>query len=215
MRGVIFCLIMGNYPRGFYKVVAYHLNGKIFRIYDSARQASLSNHGHPRTIDKCIRGNNLTAYGYMWRRVPTGAIPDRIEPYKTATISMGNRAIAKLTSNGGIIEVYSSIKEAAKKNNIDAHSIRDVLNGKYKHAGGYTYRELTDKEIEENAIYVGNNTGAYPIRINQYSLDGKYIKSYSSIGSAARTIGRPAQGIQQCLKRKSKTAYGFIWKKAK
>lgn len=62
----LYCLYMGICKSN-ERVVAYHLDGRLFRIYESARKAALNRHAHHRTIDKCIRGDILTAFGYMWR----------------------------------------------------------------------------------------------------------------------------------------------------
>ena len=97
-----------------FKVVAYRLDGSLFRIYDSARSAAKSRHAYPRTIDKCIRGDTTTAYGYMWRRFEDNNIPTTIEPYQKPTSTKGAIPIVEIDSNGDIIHQYSSIKKASE-----------------------------------------------------------------------------------------------------
>ena len=49
--------------------------------------------------------------------------------------------------------------------------------------------------------------------VEQYSLDGEYIQTFSSCREAARSIGAPYHiGINSCCHGKQKTAYGFKWK---
>ena len=55
--------------------------------------------------------------------------------------------------------------------------------------------------------------------VNQYSLDGQYIASYSSCIEAARSLNRitttsngASSHISDVCRGKRKTAYGFIWK---
>ncbi|MCR4660611.1 MAG: hypothetical protein K5765_01260 [Clostridia bacterium] len=131
------------------KVVAYRLDGSLFRIYDSARSACRTRHAHPRTIDKCIRGDSLTAFNYMWRRYPANEIPEQIPPLVIKKNDRKNIPIAKLSGSGEIIEIYSSIKKASETNKTDPHSIRDVLNHKYQFAKGIKYRYLEDNELEQ------------------------------------------------------------------
>ena len=111
------------------KVVAYSLSGKLYKIYDSAKEASLS-FGHRRTVDKCLRGENLTAFNLQWKR---------LKKKKRVTVS---NPIALIDENGNIIKKYPSIKRAALENNVDPHSIRNVLSGKYKFAKGSRYKKL-------------------------------------------------------------------------
>jgi hypothetical protein len=114
------------------RVVAYHLDGRLFRIYESARKAALNRHAHPRTIDKCIRGDSLTAFGYMWRRYPVDSIPEQIEPFQKPTSTFAPVPIAEIDENGNVIHYFESIKNAGKTLGIDPHSIRDNLRGKGK-----------------------------------------------------------------------------------
>ena len=126
------------------KVVAYRLNGDLFRVYDSARQAALSRHAYPRSIDKCIRGDTLTAFNYMWRRYPEDDIPQRIEPLKKEKISTKSKPIVEIDDNGNIINRYPSIKAASLSLHIDPHSIRDNLNNKAKQAKGHRFKYEKD-----------------------------------------------------------------------
>ena len=48
-------------------------------------------------------------------------------------------------------------------------------------------------------------------RVNQYSLDGTFIKTWNSLSDAGRN-GYDATGISMCCHGKRKTANGYIWK---
>lgn len=50
------------------------------------------------------------------------------------------------------------------------------------------------------------------IKIKQYSLDGKYIKTYDSIKQATYELGGKSSSINFALKGKYKTALGFQWR---
>ena len=47
--------------------------------------------------------------------------------------------------------------------------------------------------------------------INQYTLDGFFIKTHYSMQSAARFINKNASAICMCCKGKQKYAYGYKW----
>lgn len=129
------------------RVVAYRKDGSLYRIYLSARQASLSRHAHPRTIDKCIRGDTLTAFGYIWKRFPVDNIPNKIEPLLEKEVSTTKKAVALIDDNGNVLKTYSSIRKAAIDNEVDSHSIRDVLSGKYKAVKNKKFRYLITGNI--------------------------------------------------------------------
>nr|DAU32051.1 MAG TPA: homing endonuclease [Caudoviricetes sp.] len=58
-----------------------------------------------------------------------------------------------------------------------------------------------EKQQKQKAVY-------------QYSLTGKYINKYESVGLAARSIGKPngASQISECARGKCASALGFVWK---
>ena len=53
-------------------------------------------------------------------------------------------------------------------------------------------------------------------KVNQYDLDGNFIKTWDSIKSACISLnnGKYTSNIGLCLRGKTKTAYGYIWRYA-
>ena len=49
--------------------------------------------------------------------------------------------------------------------------------------------------------------------INQYDLNGRFIKQWSSATDASKELGVPRAHIGSCISGKRKTTGGFIWKK--
>ena len=112
-------------------IACYKLNGKLVRVYPSARSAAKSRHLFPRTIDRATRGDLLTAKNLLWRRVDKDNLPLTISPYVKQKHSNIKKRIALVDDNGNIIRIYPSLLSAAKENKIDPHTLRDRLNGKY------------------------------------------------------------------------------------
>ena len=51
------------------------------------------------------------------------------------------------------------------------------------------------------------------IELMQYTLNGEYIRSFSSYGEAAKSLGKSQSShIGQCARGERKSAYGYIWK---
>jgi hypothetical protein len=48
--------------------------------------------------------------------------------------------------------------------------------------------------------------------VNQYDLQGNFIKSWVSASEAGRFFNRPSSDIAQACRESWRTAYGFIWK---
>ena len=113
-------------------IACYKLNGKLVRVYPSARSAAKSRHLFPRTIDRATRGDLLTAKNLLWRRVDKDNVPLTIKPYIKEKHSNIKKRVALVDNNGNITKIYPSLLSAAKENKIDPHTLRDRINGKYK-----------------------------------------------------------------------------------
>lgn len=76
------------------------------------------------------------------------------------------------------------------------------------HLDEYEASKILDKLIHNKKL--PNEEG---IELMQYSLDNVYIRSFSSYGEAAKSLGKSQSShIGQCAKGLRKTAYGYIWK---
>lgn len=65
---------------------------------------------------------------------------------------------------------------------------------------------------QENAIHAVTKGLTPTVKVSQYSKDGSFIASYSSIIEAERVTGVHNPNITKVLKGKRKSAGGFIWK---
>ena len=81
----------------------------------------------------------------------------------------------------------------------------------------------TPKENTQHSIKNGNNKDLFERlqdirnkskkRINQYDLDGNFIKQWNSLNEAASFLNKTSSGaISNCCSGKNKTAYGYKWK---
>lgn len=57
-----------------------------------------------------------------------------------------------------------------------------------------------------------DNPNVSKTAVKQYTLDGKFIKSYISINQAMRENNIKSNNISTCCQRKRRSAYGFIWR---
>jgi predicted nucleic acid-binding Zn ribbon protein len=56
-----------------------------------------------------------------------------------------------------------------------------------------------------------SNAQKRKIKINQYSLDGAFLKTWDSARDVQRKLGFYESNLCKCCKKKIKSAYGFIW----
>ena len=189
-------------------VACYSIDGELIKTYKSAKKAALSLHLFKRTIDKSIRENKLV-HNMMWKRFNIDEVPNHIEPFKKITTTSSPKPVGLIDDNNNVIEAYSSIKEAAIKNNVDPHTIRDMLYNKTKTAKGKKYRFLNIKEANKFGIHIDRYFEK--VKVRQYSLDGQLIKIHDSYVQAAKSIDVTPSSIALCVKGEINTVKGYYW----
>lgn len=121
---------------------------------------------------------------------------------------------------GTIINEFKSIKEAAKKTGINNRTISQVCTAKSgvrtdgyragrKTAGGFGWCYKEDFGNLTESVHGCSRT------VEQYTIEGKFIKSYSSLKEAAKAVGKSHSNISNVCTGKQKTCGGFIWKYGK
>ena len=100
-------------------------------------------------------------------------------------------------------KITQNQQETARRLGISVSSVSKILKN-------YNIKVLNSKEVSINV------TGK---PINQFDLNGKYIKSFASAKSAAISLGKitstsrgASSHITDVCKGKRKSAYGYIWK---
>ena len=112
--------------------------------------------------------------------------------------------------NGKFIREWNSGKQYAEENNLSNGTlITQCLKRKIPSAYNSLWRYKTDEYSEKIDIPIyweGNFTP-----IIQYNLKGDFIKDWSSILEASKHLNINKQGICNTLKKRAKSAGGFIW----
>ena len=106
-----------------------------------------------------------------------------------------------------LINVYPSINNASKINNLSHGNIAKCCKHKVKMVGGYIWR------LEGDITPIIFEKGGDKFKpINQYDLDGDFIREYKNIKEASIDLGISTQGIRNVCSGKYKSSGGYIWK---
>ena len=120
------------------RISQYTLDGEYIATFDSVGLASKNTHICYTCINLCARGKRKTAGGYIW--VYESFPKKLINNGKKIQVGYNGNAIIQFSTSGEVINEYVSIKDAAKRNCLDAASISRALRGKYKSCGGYIWK---------------------------------------------------------------------------
>ena len=117
-----------------------------------------------------------------------------------------NKIILQYDLENNFVKKYLSIASAEREYGT---GIKEVLIGKTKTAHGFIWRyeyQPLDKNYKLN-LYVSNRK-----KVNQYTKDGEFIKTWDSLTEVQRETGFKNPNLSSCCTGKTKTAYGFIWR---
>ncbi len=126
------------------------------------------------------------------------------------------KKVLKYGIDGELIKIYSSVKEAAKDNNLSSGNIGYVCKGKRDTCGGFIWR-FFNNENEITEIYLKElrertQKGNSMVSISQYDLDGNYLHSYGSIKECEEKTGCSSSKIVLVCQGKRKQTKGFIFR---
>lgn len=106
------------------------------------------------------------------------------------------------------------IHRLVAENHIDNPNNEPIIN----HING----DKSDNRIEnlEWCNYSYNEKEAYRLglkdrkgtKINQYDLEGNFVKEWESMSEVERQLGYDYTGISSCCRNKMNTCHGYIWK---
>lgn len=151
--------------------------------------------------------NTLSPYGY---NLTVGG---------NQTSIYATKAVDAYNASGELMYSFDSTTEAVKVLGIAGkqhHGISSCCRGKSDSALGYIWRyrgEPFDKypiKTTQQQLDRYNNL----IPVDQYSLSGNFLASYSQITDALLSIGKLSGGtsITRCCKGQTNKAYGYVWR---
>lgn len=120
------------------------------------------------------------------------------------------KSVAQYDLEGNFIRTFKSISEAAKETNASISVIIRSCKREMFVSANSMWRYFDGNIIEKISPY--QNKQDKPV--NQYDLNGIFIKRWNSIIAAAKSVKVDPSCIQACCsgKKGSKTSRGFIWK---
>jgi len=123
--------------------------------------------------------------------------------------------ILQFTIEGKFIREYSSMIEAANDLGINHIAIYRCLKGLQKTGGYFQWRYKIDPNFDEGIFDIPPAITNYNYKLQpvvQYTLEGKFVKEYTSIKEAAEIFAVPVISISKCVRREKKSVKGYQWR---
>lgn len=191
--------------RNWVPVDQYSMDGKFIKSYFSVTEAAESvgkSEKYISNIRSVCKGKTFNAYGYVWRYKG-----EPYDKYPSKRIYTNNRPVDQYTRDGVFVTSYDSAKNAGISLGKDYYApITTCCKGKIKTAFDYVWRYQGESFVKFNSALYNNQ------KINQYTLDNIFIKTYSSSVEAIKELNVNYYGsIHKCCNKKIKTFKGHKW----
>ena len=210
------------------RIEQYSLNGDYIKTFECIADAARELNVNYSSISQCARHEHYKAHGYIWIYEDDVQkeywIKKDMQDYSHGENNPKARKIVQYDLNGKYINTYSCMTEAAEKTNSQISRITDCARGNRISSNGFIWlyeddedRDIKLKEKVENKKHPVSMCGGanhQAKKIEQYSLDGKYIATFPSAQTAADETGINYSAIKSCANRSKKnhlTSGGYIW----
>lgn len=132
------------------------------------------------------------------------------------------KAIDVYTKDGEFIETLEAVVDAANKYNSVVSNISACCKRKYGTCNGYQFRyhgepfaakpPVTPRTTKRRHLGIKPRE-AYFVSIDEYKIDGSFVKTWPNVSSASREYNLPTTNISKCCKGQINTISGHIFLK--
>lgn len=199
-------------------VYQFDLKGHFIREYASITEACQAVEPGSHGIFNCLGGRNITFKGFQWRLKSDPLFENGIVNIPPVVHRNTNKPkpVLQYSLRGKFIREFPSISEAVLVTGLSGKDITNCIKKKTKTGGRYQWRLKQGlkkgEEIKDIEPVKRNRHIRFKRAVYQFSLEGKFIKGYTSITEASRKTPALRGCIRKCANKKQKIAGGFQWR---
>lgn len=184
-------------------VYQFDLFGNFIQEFYSAHEASRQTGIDYSSICSCCRKEKQNTKNYQWSYERNDVSIRDIH----LQVTYKDRRVIQCDKNGNIIQIYTTLAEAAAASKVAKSTISNVCHGIGKSGGGFLWH-YEDNPTPKTNIAVKSNKKV----VLQFDKSGNYIAEFESASAAAQQTGISLGNISQVCMNKRKTAGGYMWK---
>lgn len=179
--------------------------GEVLNYFESTAEACRQIGVGDTSLSPVLGGFTQKAYGYYWFYSNS----KQIEDGKIVGWDYPEKYIAQYSSDGNLLNVYSSLQEASENTGITTSRIGDCCRGARPIAYGYLFKYCdtpSDAPVTIDAYYTYKNLDKV---VAQYSLGGNLLNVFKDRIRAAKETGISCSVIDNCCNGLKNTVRGF------
>lgn len=120
------------------KILQYSVDGIFIQSYESMAEAEQNSGVKSKYILQSIRGQQVLAGNFIWKKTDDGFVPDFIDVPKDNRVN--RKKIFQLSLNDEYIQTFNSISEAARYFQVSPSAISQCLRGKSSSCNNYHWK---------------------------------------------------------------------------
>lgn len=155
------------------------------------------------SIYDCCMGTCKYAYGHIWRYyeddINKYSLPNEKEIAEAKVRYLALQQIDKYDYKGNKIKTYKNVNDVLENEDITRSQVVGICTGRHVHHNTYIYRFACDS-FNTYKTYTDK-----PKMVEQYDLNGNFIKVFASSREAARYVGLKGTNVSSvcCGKQKN------------
>ena len=188
----------------------YDLDNNLIQTFTMVKDAIKDAKASRSTFNKVLNSQKIYN-GFIWKRIDNLEANNFKKLYKKKRNVVDN-VIQYSSETGEILNIFDNIEQAESITSVNRKYIMKSCKNENSTAGGYIWRYSNKGEYEES-VNVSKNKHIKK-KISQFSVTGEYLETYESITIAAKKYNVNISAISNCIRGKSETSCGYIWKYA-
>lgn len=196
------------------KVKQYDMKGNYIKTFDDISAAAIEVKISNKCISRACKGISDYSAGFKWKYVTNEEI-DIEASTKTLKLSTNDkRKVNQYNLDGSYIKTFNSISDAAKIENLKTYQISNMCNQKSNNTGKFIWKfsDSCTNHIDNINIEENKRQSHRTKQVDQFDLDGTFIKRFQSLGEAAFELKILASGISSACTGRFNTYKKFIWR---
>jgi len=196
----------------FKKIDVYDLSGKFIGTYPSIKRTSLEFKTNHKSIRDVCSGKFKQTNGFVFRHHGV-SFNEYDHIYKNKPLPICNIIIDQMSIDGKYMRTYESVNEASRSLGCSSSSIIRSIRKQYP-TGGYLWDYHNPLRLTDHSLILiqPRRINALCKKVDQYCVDGLYIKTWLSISDIAETYSCCKSLIRKACSGINGTAKGYKWK---
>lgn len=184
-------------------VCQYSKDGKFIRRYENLTIAASETNTNPTSIISCCEGESKFTADSIWRYADEELTQEHIDWCNNGR--GGKISVLQYSASYEFIERFDGIKSAGRLTGVNPTSIVRCCKELQETAGGFIWK-YEFPELVQNTGYQKFNP------VDQYSMSGEFIETYTHPTDAMKKTGINFTTIINCCKGEQRKSGGFIWR---